>query len=125
MKNANGNTLDAKVVSVIKEMGQQSNSLSDQLLQTKQALRGNQEGYNAELAKVRAEIEDTEAQSRSLVDSLSRAGGTAAEKYIMERIEELNQSAENARRRMQELESIVKQHALADMEFDILRPLSL
>ena len=77
MKNANGNTLDAKVVSVIKEMGQQSNSLSDQLLQTKQALRGNQESYNAELTKVRAEIEDTEAQSRSLVDSLSRAGGTA------------------------------------------------
>ena len=103
MKNANGNTLDAKVVSVIKEMGQQSNSLSDQLLQTKQVLRGNQEGYNAELAKVRAEIEDTEAQSRSLVDSLSRAGGTAAEKYIMERIEELNQSAENARRLMLEL----------------------
>ena len=125
MKNANGNTLDAKVVSVIKEMGQQSNSLSDQLLQTKQALRGNQEGYNAELAKVRAEIEDTEAQSRSLVDSLSRAGGTVAEKYIMERIEELNQSAENARRRMQELKSIVKQYALADMKFDILRPLSL
>lgn len=120
MKNANGNTLDAKVVSVIKEMGQRSNSLSTQLMQTKQVLRGNQEGYNAELAKVRAEIEETEAQSRSLVDSLSRAGGTAAEKYIMERIEELNQSAENARRRMQELESIVQQHELADMEFDIL-----
>ena len=120
MKNANGNILDAKVVAAVKEMGQNSDSLSKQLMQTKRVLHGSQEGYNAELAKVKAQIEETEAQSRSLVDTLSRAGGTAAEKYIMERIEELNKSAEDSRKRLQELESIVQQHELADMEFDII-----
>ena len=121
MKNVSGNLLDAKILQAVKELGQNSDEMAQQIMQTKRVLRGDLEGYQTQLEKARAEVEEIDQQVRSLIDTLSRSTGTTAEKYIMERIEELNQASEGQRRRVEELESLTKGHQLADMEFDIIQ----
>ena len=121
MKNVSGNLLDAKIVQTVKELGKNSDEMAKQIMQTKRVLRGNMEGYNAELEKARAQIEETDKQVKGLIDTLSRTSGTSAEKYIVERIDELNKTGDAQRRRLEELESLTKQHELADIEFDIIQ----
>ncbi len=121
MKNVSGNLLDAKIVQAVKDLSKNSDEMAAQIMQTKRVLRGNAEGCQAQLDQIRAQIEETDSQVKSLIDTLSRTAGTSAEKYIVERIDELNQTGESQRRRLEELESLTRQHELADMEFDIIR----
>lgn len=121
MKNANGNMLDAKVIETIKSFGKQSADLAKQLTQTKKRISANREGYEAELAKLRLQIEENEKDIKSLVVSLGKSEGSNAEKYIIEQIEELHEKGEALRKRLTELEAILQQHDLADIEFDIIR----
>ena len=121
IKNVSGNLLDAKIVQAVKDLGRNSDEMAQQIMQTKRVLRGDLEGYNAQLEEVRTQIEETDRQVKGLVDTLSRTTGTSAEKYIVERIDELNKASDAQRRRLEELESLTKQHELADMEFDIIQ----
>ena len=121
MKNANGNTLDAKIIETIKSFGKQSADMAKQITQTKKRISGNREGYEAELAKLRLQIEDNEKDIKALVISLGKSEGTNAEKYIIEQIDELHGKGEALRKRLAELEAIIQQHDLADIEFDIIR----
>ena len=121
MKNANGNTFDAKVIETIKSFSKQSADMAKQITQTKKRISGNCEGYEAELAKLRLQIEENEKDIKSLVVSLGRSEGSNAEKYIIEQIDELHEKGEALRKRLSELEAIIQQHDLADIEFDIIR----
>ena len=121
MKNANGNTLDAKIIETLKSFGKQSADMAKQITQTKKRISGNREGYEAELAKLRLQIEDNEKDIKALVISLGKSEGTNAEKYIIEQIDELHEKGEALRKRLAELEAIIQQHDLADIEFDIIR----
>ena len=121
MKNANGNMLDAKVIEVIKSFGKQSADMARQITQTKKRISGNREGYEAELAKLRLQIEENEKEIKALVISLGKSEGTNAEKYIIDQIDELHDKGEVLRKRLSELEAIIQQHDLADIEFDIIR----
>ena len=121
IKNANGNILDAKVIDVIKQMGKDSDEMAKQIMQTKRLLHGNQENYNVEIARVKAQLDDTENKIKALVGSLATAAGTAAEQYIVEQIDELHEGSAKYQKRLNELESIVKQHELADIEFDVIQ----
>ena len=121
IKNANGNTLDAKVIETIKSFGKQSADMAKQITQAKKRISGNREGYEAELAKLRLQIEENEKDIKSLVVSLGRSEGSNAEKYIIEQIDELHEKGEVLRKRLSELEAIIQQHDLADIEFDIIR----
>jgi hypothetical protein len=121
MKNANGNTLDAKVIETIKSFGKQSADMARQITQTQKRISGNREGYEAELAKLRLQIKDNEKDIKALVISLGKSEGTNAEKYIIEQIDEMHEKGEALRKRLAELEAIIQQHDLADIEFDIIR----
>ena len=52
MKNVSGNLLDAKIVQAVKDLGRNSDEMAQQIMQTKRVLRGNLEGYNAQLEEV-------------------------------------------------------------------------
>lgn len=123
MKNANGNTLDTKVIETIKGFSKQSADMAKQITQTKKRISGNREGYDAEVAKVKSQIEDNEKDIKTLVLSLGKSEGTHAEKYIMEQIDELHEKGEGLKKRLSELEAIMQQHDLADIEFDLIRQL--
>lgn len=123
MKNANGNMLDAKIIATVKSFGKQSSDMAKQITQTKKRINGNREGYDAEVAKVKSQIEDNEKDIKALVISLGKAEGTNAEKYILEQIDELHEKGEGLKKRLTELEAIMQQHDLAEIEFDLIRQL--
>jgi len=123
MKNANGNMLDAKIIATVKSFGKQSSDMAKQIAQTKKRINGNREGYDAEVAKVKSQIEDNEKDIKALVISLGKTEGTNAEKYILEQIDELHEKGEGLKKRLAELESIMQQHDLAEIEFDLIRQL--
>ena len=58
MKNANGNMLDAKLMAVLADLSKNNSDMFRQLDQGKKVLGGNCEGYEAELAKLKEQIED-------------------------------------------------------------------
>jgi len=123
MKNANGNMLDAKIIATVKSFGKQSSDMAKQITQTKKRINGNREGYDAEVAKVKSQIEDNEKDIKALVISLGKTEGTNAEKYILEQIDELHEKGEGLKKRLVELEAIMQQHDLAEIEFDLIRQL--
>ncbi len=123
MKNANGNMLDAKIIATIKGFGKKSSDMAKRITQTKKRINGNREGYDAEVAKVKAQIEENEKSIKALVLSIGKAEGTHAEKYIMQQIDELHENGEVLKKRLSELEAIMQQHDLAEIEFDIIRQL--
>ena len=123
MKNANGNTLDAKILETVKSFGKQSSDLAKQIMQIKTRINGNRDGYDAEIAKLKTQIEENEKSIKALVISLGKSEGSNAEKYIMEQIDELHETGEGLKKRLVELEGIMQQHDLTEIEFDLIRQL--
>ena len=123
MKNANGNTLDAKILDTVKSFGKQSSDLAKQIMQIKTRINGNRDGYDAEIAKLKTQIEENEKSIKALVISLGKSEGSNAEKYIMEQIDELHETGEGLKKRLVELEGIMQQHDLTEIEFDLIRQL--
>ncbi len=121
IKNVNGNQLDAKVIAAIQSFGKQSTDLASQISQAKKHIHGNREGYDAEVSKLKTQLEENEKGIQTLVISLGKAEGTHAEKYILEQIEKLHEKGESLQKRLAELETMLEQHDLADIEFDLIR----
>ena len=117
MKNANGNTLDAKVISEIKKLSEDRSFFADFLAQTKKAISGNREGYDAELLTLKEKLAENESSIKALVSSLTKSAGTSAESYIMEQIQELHQTGEDMKNRLAELETLTEHQRFADQEF--------
>ena len=121
MKNANGNTLDAKVISEIKKLSEDRSFFADFLAQTKKAISGNREGYDAELLTLKEKLAENESSIKALVSSLTKSAGTSAEPYIMEQIQELHQTGEDMKNRLAELETLTEHQRFADQEFAFSR----
>lgn len=121
MKNDNGNTLDAKVISEIKKLSEDRGFFADFLIQTKKAISGNREGYDAELLALKEKLAENESSIKALVSSLTKSAGTAAEPYIMEQIHELHQAGEEMKNRLAELETLTEHQRFADQEFAFSR----
>jgi site-specific DNA recombinase len=121
IKNANGNTLDAKIIETIKSFDKQSPDMAKQITQTKKRISGIREGYGAELSKLRLQIKDNEKDIKALVISLGKTEGTNAEKYIIEQIDEMHKNGDALKKRLSELEAIIKHRELDDIEFNIIR----
>lgn len=121
MKNANGNLLDRVVCEEIKRLGADSSEFIREIELGKNKLEGNREEYDDNLDRLRGALAEIEKEIAALVSSLSKAGGTGAEGYIVKQIDELHGKGENIKSRIAELESITARHALSDIEFDIIR----
>ena len=121
MKNASGNTLDAKVIDIVKSFGKNSEDTARQITQAKKKISGRREGYDAEAARVREQIADNESQIKALVLSLGKAAGTHAEKYIMEQIDGLHEKGQSLQNRLKELDTILRRQDLTGIEFDMIR----
>lgn len=121
IKNINGNSLDAKVVEAVKEMGKNSDDMARQIVEIKREIHTNQEEYNAEVEKIKTQLKQNEAEISGLVTALAKAAGTAAQDYIVRQIDQLHSAGDGCRRRLEELESIVAQHQLTDPECGIIQ----
>ena len=103
--------------------GKSVEEMARQITMTKKIIQGNREGCDAQIAKIKSQIEEKESGIKSLVLSLSKAAGSNTEQYIIQQVDELHEEIEVLKKRLQELESITQKHQLSDIEFDIIRQL--
>lgn len=121
MKNANGNMLDAKLMSVLAELSKNNSDMFRQLDQGKKVLRGNCEGYGTELTKLKDQVAQNDTEIHGLVTTLAKLSGTPTEAYVVKQIDELHEKGEALRKRIADMEALTARHALADYEFEILK----
>ncbi len=121
MKNANGNTLDAKVIEEIKKLADDKEFFADFLGQTKKAIASGRDGYEAEAETLRQQLNENETTIKALLKSLANASGSTAEKYITEQIEELGVTGEALTKRLGELENLMEHQKLASQEFEFFQ----
>ena len=120
MKNCNGNMLDADIIEQLKHLSEDGSDFIRQLEQSKRALLGNRQSYDAEISNLESEIAANEEEIKCLVSALGKSSGTSAESYIMQQIDELHAKGEGLKRHLAELKELTSSHALADIEFDLL-----
>lgn len=120
MKNCNGNTLDADIIEQLKHLSEDGSDFIRQLEQSKRALLGNRQSYDAEMSNLESDITANEEEIKGLVSALGKSSGTSAESYIMQQIDELHEKGEGLKRHLAELKELTSSHALADIEFDLL-----
>ena len=122
-KNANGNTLDMAIIEQMKTLQDDHSSFIDQLEASRKFYTGNRADYEERLSAMQKEKAGIEKKINTLVDSLAEVGEGAAKAHVARRIEQLNQEYEALGQRIQELEGLTSEHALSDIEFDVLRQL--
>lgn len=122
-KNANGNMLDMAIIEQIKLLAEDRDTFVDQLEQSRKFYTGNRMNYEQHLEDIRREKEETERRINSLIDSLADMDDSSAKAPVIRRIEQLNQEYLSLEERIQELQGLTSQHALSDIEFDLLRQL--
>lgn len=122
-KNANGNAMDMAVIEQIKMLEDSKETFIDQLEQSRKFYTGNRAQYEEQLASLKKEKLETENKINALVDSLIELGDSSAKVSVAKRIEDYNKESKSIEARIQELESLTSQHALSNIEFDILRQL--
>ena len=122
-RNANGNTLDIAIIEQLKQLADEKSDFARQLEKSKMFYTGNREEYDRRLAAMRKEKADLEKKVSSLVDTLAEADEGAVKKSILSRLGEMNMEIDKLSMGIEEMVSIASEHALSDIEFDVLRQL--
>ncbi len=121
MNNPNGNALDQLVLEEIKNISEDQKEFQLQLNQIRKIFKEDKEEMESHIQRLKEESENVEAEISGLVSSLKKAGGTAAEEYIVKQIEELHQKKETNRQRLAELEAAAVSKELSDLEFELVK----
>ena len=121
MNNPNGNALDQLVLEEIKNISEDQKEFQLQLNQIRKIFKEDKEEMESHIQRLKEESENVEAEISGLVSSLKKAGGTAAEEYIVKQIEELHQKKEKNCQRLAELEAAAVSKELSDLEFELVK----
>lgn len=122
-KNVNGNTIDMAIIEQIKMLAEDSGTFISQLEQSRKFYTGNRADYEEQLAAMRQKKADLEKKLDGLVDSLADLNDGAARNLVAKRIEQLGSECAAIDTHIRELEGLTSQHALSDIEFDVMRQL--
>ena len=121
IRNVNGNTLDAMVVDVIKQLGEDSGELIHQLEIAKKHILADSSVYGDTITRIKANIISEENEISTLTLALARAEGRVAEQYVLDQIEKIHNHIEELKSQLKTLESASAQHNLSLVEFDIIK----
>lgn len=122
-RNANGNTMDMAVVEQVKRLNDHNAEFVDQMEKSRKFYTGNRVQYEEQLAALQKNKAEVEKKIEGLVDSLIELGDSAAKVRVAKRIEALTAESDALENRIRELIALTSQHAMSDMEFDVLRQL--
>ena len=122
-RNANGNTMDMAVVEQVKRLNGHNGEFIDQMEKSRKFYTGNRVQYEEQLAALQKDKVEVEKKIEGLVDSLIELGESSAKVRVAKRIEALTAESDALEVRIQELIALTSQHAMSDMEFDVLRQL--
>ena len=120
-RNVNGEVLDIAVSEEIKKLKENGAAFIDNLEKSKKYFTGNREEYEVKLEEMRKRKAELERKAAALADTLSDIGPSSARPTILKRIEQLNGEADEAQTRINELEGVTGEHALSEIEFDLMR----
>jgi len=121
MKNANGNMLDAMVIEEIKKLPEDASLLAKLLSETGSSFIDNRTVFSTQLASLQEKLAENDAGIRSLVSSLAKAAGTAAEEYILAQIEELHRDSAALKEQIDELSKLTGQNPPVEDALALLR----
>lgn len=121
MKNPNGNLLDKLVLEEIKKISEDKKELAIQLNQYARLLEENRQESEADISRFNKEALLLDEEIAGLVASLKKAGGTAAEEYIVAQIEELHQRKEEIGSRIKRLKVSLINNELSDAETELMK----
>ncbi len=121
IKNAHGNTLDARIIEEIKKLADNKEFFAEFLSATRKIIAAGREGYEAEMDTLRTQLNENEAAIKALLKSLTGATGGAAEKYIREQIEELDEAGTALQQRYDELHTLSEHQRLASQEYEFFQ----
>ncbi|MDD3347399.1 recombinase family protein [Oscillibacter sp.] len=102
-KNANGNALDRAVLAALAKLPEDRSELMRQLKRGEKNLAKGEKSSTQDPEAMRAQLADAEQAIETLVSSLTKAAGTAAEDYILRQIQQLHEQRQQLLRRMQQL----------------------
>ena len=122
-RNASGNTMDLAVVEQVKRLNDHNGEFIDQMEKSRKFYTGNRVQYEEQLAALQKDKAEVEKKIEGLVDSLIDLGDSTAKVRVAKRIEALTAESDALEVRIQELIVLTSQHAMSDMEFDVLRQL--
>lgn len=122
-RNANGNTMDLAVVEQVKRLNDHNAEFIDQMEKSRKFYTGNRVQYEEQLTALQKDKAEIEKKIEGLVDSLIDLGDSAAKVRVAKRIEALTAESDALEVRIQELIALTSQHAMSDIEFDVLRQL--
>ena len=122
-RNANGNTMDLAVVEQVKRLNDHNAEFIDQMEKSRKFYTGNRVQYEEQLAALQKDKAEVEKKIEGLVDSLIELGDSTAKVRVAKRIEALTAESDALEIRIQELTALTSQHAMSDIEFDVLRQL--
>lgn len=122
-RNANGNTMDLAVVEQVKRLNDHNAEFVDQMEKSRKFYTGNRVQYEEQLAALQKDKAEVEKKIEGLVDSLVELGDSIAKVRVAKRIEALTAESDALEMRIQELTALTSQHAMSDIEFDVLRQL--
>ena len=122
-KNVNGNIMDMAITTQIKMLAEDQDTFISQLEQSRKFYTGNRANYEKQLVSMRQKKADLEKKMDGLADSLVDLGDSVARNYVVKRMEQLGLECAGIDARIQELECLTSQHALSELEFDVMRQL--
>ena len=122
-KNVNGNIVDMAITTQIKMLAEDQDTFISQLEQSRKFYTGNRANYEKQLVSMRQKKADLEKKMDGLADSLVDLGDSVARNCVVKRMEQLGLECAGIDARIQELECLTSQHALSELEFDVMRQL--
>ena len=125
MKNPNGNTLDKAVCEEIKKLTADNSRFLEELSSIKKELTLKTEDYETELSKISQALSNVEKEISTLVQAISGAQDSPAQKYITEKINSLDVEKTQLLQKKDELENLLKNQGLLQIEFDNVKNLAL
>ncbi len=121
IKNANGNLLDLAICEEIKMLREDNWEFFRQLQNGKHTIVGEHADIDADIERLKKSVADIEKEIARLVESLVTASGSSAEGYIVKEIEQRHDKVAVYKKRIEELESLTANHALSEIQLDIIR----
>ena len=120
IKNPQGNELDKMICDEIKRLSENSSGFVQKLRKAEKIVKGDTKEYDRQIEQLKTSLRQTEREIQALVDSLSKAGQTAAYGYITDKINVLDEKKQGLETQIQQLKQLMDSDFLSQAQFDIL-----
>lgn len=123
MKRPNGNELDKIVCAEIKKLSADDSRFIKDLTASKMLFDDKSSEMHKKIEELEKALSQNEKELDALVLSLTKADGTVAYDYIINKINELDGQAKILKQQIADYENLAKLNVMSDEEFDTLKEL--